>query len=640
MTKDSYSKRFPLVIAFAYALLGIVWIFTSDFVLLKLAESPLQVKVGSIAKGVAYVIVTGLLLYVIARRFVSKVGESEAQLRLWARALEASANGIVIADALRPDLPIVFVNPAFERITGYRLDEVAGRNCRFLQGADRDQPALRDLRAALREGREGRAVLRNYRKDGSQFWNELYIAPVRDKDKAITHFVGVQLDVTQRQRTEAELIYRATHDTLTKLGNRTLLYDRVAQSIEHAKQSHVRTAVLLLDLDNFKVINDSLGHMDGDALLKVVANRIRAALAQEETAARIGGDEFAIVLFGENAEARAAHLSAQLLSSVGEPIALGERHCHVTCSIGVALYPGSGEKATELLEAADLAMYAAKAAGKNRSHIYHRTLRESVKTRLTLESELREALDRNELELLYQPQLDLRNDRIIGFEALLRWNHPTLGRISPVQFIPIAEETGLIVPIGLWVLRSVAAIVNAWKREAGFNGTIAVNVSSVQFSRTDFATDLKKVLEVVGTHPRHLEIELTESTVMDSPERFIAATAALAEMGVKVSIDDFGTGYSSLSYLKRFSIHKLKIDISFIRDIHVSEHSRRISQAVIAMSKALGLLTVAEGVESDLQAHVLRTLGCDAIQGYIVSRPVEAQAAMKMLFEPRADKTA
>jgi diguanylate cyclase (GGDEF)-like protein/PAS domain S-box-containing protein len=560
---------------------------------------------------------------------------AEDALRQRQRAIESSSNGILITDANQADNPIVYVNPAFEQITGFTAQEVLGHNPRFLLGDDREQLGLEEIRAALRVQGEGHAVLRNYRKDGSPFWNELSLSPVRDESGRVTNFVGILNDITERKRYEEQLEFQANHDGLTGLPNRNLLVDRISQALSYASRYRQQAAVLFVDLDHFKFINDSLGHDAGDRLLKIAAERIRQCVRAIDTVARQGGDEFVVVLPDLTKGEDAADLARRIQYGIGQPFAINGHDLVVTCSTGISIYPKDGEDAQTLLKNADAAMYRAKEQGRNNFQFYTGEMNDSVVARMTMEKHLRLALERDEFVLHYQPQVDLATGRITGMESLIRWQSPELGPVPPVRFIPLAEETGLIVPIGEWVLRTSCRQNKAWQ-DAGLPPlVVAVNLSPRQFRQEGLCGTVARVLEESGLAPRYLEIEIIESLVMHDVERVTAILKELKGLGVQLTMDDFGTGYSSLGYLKRFPFDKLKIDQSFVRDITSNPDSAVIARVIIAMARNFNLRVIAEGVETAEQLSYLRYHDCEEIQGFYFSRPLPAEAFEQLLREGR-----
>ncbi|HEX7812247.1 MAG TPA: EAL domain-containing protein [Burkholderiales bacterium] len=560
-------------------------------------------------------------------------------LRLRNRAIEASLNAVIITDARHPDHAIEYVNPAFERITGYAARDVIGRNCRFLQGNDRNQAPLQQVRAALRHHQEGKAVLRNYRKDGSVFWNDLLIAPVRNDQREVTHFVGIVNDITEIINYQQQLERQANYDGLTGLANRNLLHDRMRQGIAYAQRRSRQLALLFIDLDNFKLVNDSLGHEAGDRLLREAGLRLKDQMREDDTVARLGGDEFVVALFDIEDDEVVLNAMQRIIAEMTRPFSIGGRDLYVTCSIGVSLYPKDGEDGITLLRNADTAMYRAKEQGRNGFHFYTSDMNDRAVERLLLETRLRSALERNEFSLAYQPVIDLQTGKICSMEALARWNNPVDGEVPPARFIPIAEETGLILPIGDWVLNTACAQVKAWL-DAGLPAVrVAVNLSARQFNRERLVQSITRALANSGLDPGLLELELTESLLMQNADTVVETLRTLKAMGIGLSIDDFGTGYSSLSYLRQFPVDRLKIDRSFVQDIDKDSGSALIVNAVTSLGRSLELKVVAEGVETAEQMHFVRERGCHESQGFLFCRPLTA-ADMGALLKKGIDAKA
>jgi diguanylate cyclase (GGDEF)-like protein/PAS domain S-box-containing protein len=560
---------------------------------------------------------------------------SEKALRLRERVIEVSANAIIICNAGAPDYAIEYVNPAFERITGYGAADMLGCALESLPGCDQDQRELESIRIAMREGREGHALLRHFRKDGSAFWNDMYVAPVRDENGAIGHFVVAQYDISAAIRYEAELQFQARHDVLTGLANRRLLRERLTLAGAAASASGAPLWVVFIDLDRFKFVNDTLGHDAGDVLLKILAQRLQAVVGDGDTLARLGGDEF-VLLLPNVADSAAGVLTLQrLMAAVAEPLLVQAHEFFLTCSIGVATCPGDGDSADALIKHADIAMYRAKEMGRNSYQFYDRAMAQRTLDRLDIEADLHHALERGELEVHYQPQLDLASGLVVGMEALLRWRHPRLGMIAPARFIGLAEEMGLIIPIGAWVLRTVCEQTRAW-HDAGWNHLrVAVNLSARQFTQKALAQSIAAVLAETGLAPRFLDLELTESMVMGDVDNAIAVLRTLKTLGVTISIDDFGTGYSSLSYLRRYPIDVLKIDQSFVADLATNDDAAAIAVAIISLAHSLRLKVIAEGVETAEQLAFLRSHGCDQMQGYYFSKPLNATDFSQLLHAGR-----
>jgi diguanylate cyclase (GGDEF)-like protein/PAS domain S-box-containing protein len=585
--------------------------------------------------GWLFVISSGWLLYLLVYRTLTAIARAEEGLKLRDRAIESSVNAICITDNLARDNPIVYVNPAFERITGYSSQDVLGRNARLLQGSDVAQPELITVRAALHDERACHVVLRNYRKDGSMYWNELHIAPVRNDAGAVTHYIGVHSDITDAKTHQDELARQANHDSLTGLPNRNLLWDRIDGACARTLRYGDFAAVAFLDLDNFKVVNDSLGHTLGDHLLRAVAARLQAALRTTDTVARQGGDEFVLVLSDQKTEQQVASELERIVQSFLKPFAVEGRDVFVTASIGAALYPQDAKDPESLMKSAELAMYRAKDSGRNSYQLYTLEMQTRVSERLALESNLRRALARGEFELHYQPQLDLHSNRVFGCEALIRWKQAELGMVSPARFIPLAEETGLIVPIGEWVLRTACRQCKAW-HEAGFPTiAVAVNISARQFREKNLLQTVAAILAETGLPADRLELEVTESVIMHDAQQVIASLQAFRDMGVRLSVDDFGTGYSSLSYLKRFPVDRLKIDQSFVRDLGTNADDVAIAQAIVTLGHTLNLRVIAEGVETPEQLAFLRKHQCDEMQGYLFGKPMPAEEFGKLLASGR-----
>lgn len=563
---------------------------------------------------------------IAALRHRSRHQATKIELRLFKRAIEASANAIVITSAVAPDYPVTYVNPAFERMTGYPADEMIGRSLRVLQRNDAQQPGLQEIRATVRERGTGQAVVRNYRKDGTLFWSEVFIAPVKDDAGTVSHFVAAKYDITETRHYQTELEFQANHDGLTALANRNLLHDRLRQAIGHAGHDDDPVWVVFIDLDRFKFVNDTLGHQAGDALLKLVAKRLMDSVRVTDTVARLGGDEFVLVLSERNADRPSTGVVQRIMNAIAQPFVIEEHEFFLTSSIGIAVYPNDGEDSDTLIKHADVAMYRAKDLGRNNFQFYTAEMNQRALERLRIEGDLRLALERGEFLLHYQPQLDLHSGCMVGMEALIRWNHPTRGLVPPASFINLAEETGLIVPIGHWVIRTACAQNKAWQRAGHAPLRVAVNLSAAQFAQHDLVQLITAALDDAQLEPRYLEIELTESLVMTDVARTIGILRELKALGVHVSIDDFGTGYSSLSYLKRFPIDVLKIDQSFVRDITVNPDDAAIVASIISLAHSLRLNVIAEGVENEEQLMFLRDKGCDQIQGYYFSRPVPGEA--------------
>jgi diguanylate cyclase (GGDEF)-like protein len=458
---------------------------------------------------------------------------------------------------------------------------------------------------------------------------EVYIAPVNNEDGVTTHFVLAQYDVTMAKRYEAELEARARFDTLTGLANRALLHDRIDNAIDLAAGRPVWVAAI--DLDHFKFVNDTLGHDAGDELLKAAAQRIGAAVGRTDTVARTGGDEFVLVLPGRESESDAAATVRAVLQALAHPLSLEGQDLVLTGSAGLAAFPADGNDAATLIQHAEVAMYRSKELGRNMVQFYMPTMNARARERLALEGALRSALVHDEFELHYQPQVDLVTGAVVGLEALIRWRHPSMGMVRPDRFINLAEETGLIVPIGAWVLRTACRQSRAWQHAGLGAMRIAVNLSARQFAEPNLVREIARVLDETGLSAACLEVEITESLVMGDVESAIRTMRELKQMGVQLSIDDFGTGYSSLSYLRRFPVDVLKIDRSFVRDIPFSEDDAALVAAIIELARGLRMRVIAEGVETEAQLDYLRRRGCDEVQGHVYAQAASGAEVERLL---------
>jgi diguanylate cyclase (GGDEF)-like protein/PAS domain S-box-containing protein len=540
--------------------------------------------------------------------------------------------GIAIADEHGR---IESVNPAFENSTGYRFDEIAGQNARVLRSTHHDQRFYHRIGAALRDtGRwQGEIWLR--RKNGEIHPEWLRISALRDTRGRVGHYLAVLSDVETHREVKQRLHRLAYYDALTGLPNRLLFRDRLELTLAQARRAHHGVALMFVDLDRFKRVNDTQGHSRGDRILQAVAERITGAVRDSDTVARVGGDEFTVIVPGLASPLGATRVARKILAALDLPFALEQREFFISASIGIAMYPGDGQDLESLTRKADIAMYCAKELGRNNYRMYTRQMSTHVHRRVVLENELRRAVERGQMYVLYQPQIDLRSGEMVGVEALARWRHPTLGNVPPTTFIAIAEESGMIDTIGEWVLatacRETAAWATAWPRPP----RVAVNLSARQLRRREFADRVARILKRSGMLPEGLSLELTESVMAQHSTSRGNALEVLGSMGVQITIDDFGTGYCSLSYLKRFSVDKLKIDRSFIRDLPSNPNDRALASMIIAMAHASGMRVTAEGVETDGQMNFLRSQGCDEVQGFLLSEPVPAASVALMTgFSP------
>ncbi len=551
--------------------------------------------------------------YMVARD-ITRPMRAEAEARLLQRAVEAVDNGVVISDAREPGLPLVYVNPAFTRITGYGSDEALGHDPAFLYGSDRDQPGLRTLATAITAGRSASVEVRNYRRDGSLFWNRLRVAPVFDA-RGLSHWVGIQQDISEEIRAAERLRQQALTDDLTGLPNRRALLAAIGALLPSEP-----LALVDAGLDQFKLINDALGHSSGDDLLRTLAQRLRAALPGAVLLARSGGDEFIALV--PRATVPLERVLERIRESVRQPVQLAGVQQQVGCSIGVALAPEHGGSADALLRAADAALHEAKRRGRGRIQQFDARLHEEASRRLAVVSRLRGGALQRELTVHYQTIHAGDSGAVTGAELLLRWPQGPEGLRSPEVLVPLLEESGLILPVGRWVLREACRLQGRLQRLTAAGGCrVAVNVSTQQLMLGDFAREVEDALAATGADPHLLELEITESALMLDPARAETILQRIKRSGVGISIDDFGTGYSSLGYLHRLSADKLKIDRSFVRDVLVDADDATICSTIIQLAHSLGLRVVAEGVETEAQRQWLAAHGCEQMQGYLFARP-------------------
>ncbi|MDA8163931.1 MAG: EAL domain-containing protein [Desulfobacteraceae bacterium] len=541
-------------------------------------------------------------------------------LSLAARIFDSSIEGIAITDARGA---IQKVNPAFTTITGYTSEEAIGKNPRVLK-SDRHDKAFyqRMWEALLRDGR-WQGEIWNRRKSGEVYPEWLAITSIQDGLGRTTNYVAVFHDMTEIRRAEEELHYQANYDALTGLPNRVLLQERLKVALAQSRIGATRLAVLTIDLDNFKHVNDSLGHPQGDLLLHEVSRRFTACLPEGTTIARLGGDDFSVIIERLAHEEAAAEAADRLIGCLTAPFRLSPHELFATVSIGIACFPADGQTPEDLIKNAEVAMYQAKEQGKNKYRLFTPAMNARVVKRLELENSLRRALEREELRVYYQPKVELASGRVLGMEALARWERPGVGLESPAEFIPLAEETGLIVPLGEWILATACRQTKEW-RDAGHPLTVAVNFSPRQFTQPGLIERLREILAGSGLPPAALELEITESVVMEEEEEVLAILRELRDLGILLALDDFGTGYSSLHYLRQLPLHSLKIDRSFVRDIPADRDGMAITAAILSMARDLGLEVVAEGVETEAHLRFLGARGCRWGQGYLFSPPLPA----------------
>ncbi|MFO7994454.1 MAG: EAL domain-containing protein [Marinobacter sp.] len=543
--------------------------------------------------------------------------QTEARLRILERSVEASSNGVVIADAQLSGYPLIYVNPAFERITGYCTDDMIGQSCRILQGPDTSESAIASIREGLENMREVHTSLLNYRKDGSCFWNDLYIAPVRDDDDEVTHFIGIQTDISDRIRQEEVLTFQASHDSLTGLPNRIYLESHLQGICHQAFDRQLCVHALFIDLDGFKPINDSLGHAFGDEILAQTARRLEAALPAGTTLVRFGGDEFVALVPGSTDRQAINTIADLILDQFSQPFLNEDVEITLSAAIGISTVKAMPDNSMLLIQQADMAMYEAKKLGGNNWQWFNRTLDRRVQHEVALRQQLQRALSRDQFELFYQPMFN--NDlSTVGVEALIRWQHPDRGYISPAEYIPLSERTGQILPISEWVMHEAFARAEELA-ELGVN-SISINLSPLQFHRHNLVNLLARLNDQYSLRPGQLCVEITENVFLNDPKDVIRQLREIRNMGMEVAIDDFGTGFSSLSYMRDMPVDKIKIDRTFVNGITSNDRDAAITRGTLSMARELGMSVVAEGVETEEQFRLLRQFGCTGYQGFWYSR--------------------
>jgi len=577
-------------------------------------------------------LVSGITLFgIFAQITINRREKDRQQLLLASAVLQHSNDAILVSDA---EMRIVDVNPAFERTTGYSREEVLGKNLRLFSFSEHDNDFFRAFWDQLTRTRSWEGEIHDRRKSGEVYPKWMSVTTISDSAGDISHYVANFRDISEIKATEKRLEHLAHYDTLTDLPNRSLLIVRLEQALSLAHRNQWTLAVIFIDLDHFKEVNDSLGHSTGDRLLTEVGKRLLHCVRESDTVARLGGDEFVIVLDNVANPGVVSEILGKLKDTLGRPVCLDGYELFVTASMGISLFPGDGQDAEVLLRNADSAMYHVKKEGRNHWGFYSERMNEQSRRRLQLTSGLRHAIEKNQFSLVYQPQLALATRSVCGAEALVRWEHPELGMISPLEFIPLAEDTGIIEEIGEWVLHEVCRRIVAWCDKGLCLPRISVNVSARQFNSTNFIECVEQLVQEHRLAPGCLDLEITESLLVRTDARLLNDMQRLCDIGVVFSVDDFGTGYSSLSYLKRFPISMIKADRSFVRDIPDDRDDIEITAAIISMSHKLNIRVIAEGVETLQQLAFLSEQGCDEIQGYLCSRPLSKAAFEAFIKKP------
>ena len=624
----SVSVRDALRMAGLYVVLSILWLALSELVLHGMTEDPLALTVGRQINVVVWVLLSALLIFVSRARLLNFIGigarlrsEDRERLRMAAAVFDSTLEGVLVTD--RNGL-IVHVNRAFMRITGYQQDEVVGQRPSKFKSGRHDAPFYQQIYAALADKGEWSGEIWNRRKSGEIYPQWQTICAIRDDGGELSHYVAVFSDISAIKHTEEELAYLAHHDPLTGLPNRLLFNDRVEQALAAAQANKRGCALLLLDLDHFQSINDGLGHTIGDQLLKLVGERLREVLGNGVTLARLGGDEFGVLAENCQQVGQAGKLAQTIIEQLKEPFSFEGNRLFISASIGISLFPSDALSAEQLLRNADSALFKAKGNGRACYALYTEELTAHAQQRVETAGELRRALEQQELRVFFQPVHDLFTSRMIGVETLVRWQHPTRGLVPPGEFIPIAERTGLIAEIDAWVLGQACRQMVQWQAEGRVLEFVAVNISSRLFNQRELYRQVADVLHDTGLNPALLELEVTESAVMEDPEVALEQMHRLRELGLNLAIDDFGTGYSSLLRLKRLPVQKLKIDQGFVAGLPHDDDDIAIVRVIIALARSMGMQVHAEGIEQAEQARFLLEQQCQMGQGYWFGRPVPA----------------
>ena len=623
-----FSYRGALRAGLVYLLVSILWLQLSHYLLINFIDEPLELGRWLQARGYVWVSLSALLIYWIGRRFArahalqQPLKENRERLRQAAAVFDCTREGVLVTDTQGL---IVHVNRAFMEITGYQCEDVMGQRPSLFKSGRHSAHFYQQMFQALESTGEWSGEIWNRRKSGEIYPQWQTIRVIHDDQGKVSHYVAVFSDISAMKNSEHELAHLAHHDPLTDLPNRLLFTDRAEQALASAQVHKRGCALLLMDLDHFKIINDSLGHNVGDQLLKLVAERLSGLFGPGVTLARLGGDEFAVLAESCPQVVQAAALAQRMLNAMKDPFIFDGNQLFISASIGISLFPSDALSAEQLLRNADSALFKAKSAGREGYALYTEELTAHAQHRVEIAGELRRALDQHELRVYYQPVHDLHDSRLVGVEALVRWQHPERGLVPPGEFIPIAERTGLIADIDAWVMDQACRQMCQWLADGAPLSFIAINVSSRLFARRELYEQVAQVLHTTGLDPAFLELEVTESAVMDDPEVALEQLHRLRELGLRLAIDDFGTGYSSLLRLKRLPVQKLKIDQGFVAGLPWDEDDAAIVRVVIALAKSMGMQVHAEGIEQVEQARFLLDQECDMGQGYWFGRPMPAQ---------------
>ena len=622
-----FSYRGALRAGLVYLLVSILWLQLSHYLLINFIDEPLELGRWLQARGYVWVSLSALLIYWIGWRFArahalqQPLKENRERLRQAAAVFDCTREGVLVTDTQGL---IVHVNRAFMEITGYQRDDVMGQRPSLFKSGRHSAHFYQQMFQALESTGEWSGEIWNRRKSGEVYPQWQTIRVIHDDQGQVSHYVAVFSDISAMKNSEHELAHLAHHDPLTDLPNRLLFTDRAEQALASAQVHKRGCALLLMDLDHFKIINDSLGHNVGDQLLKLVAERLSGLFGPGVTLARLGGDEFAVLAESCPQVVQAAALAQRMLNAMKDPFIFDGNQLFISASIGISLFPSDALSAEQLLRNADSALFKAKSAGREGYALYTEELTAHAQHRVEIAGELRRALDHHELRVYYQPVHDLHDSRLVGVEALVRWQHPERGLVPPGEFIPIAERTGLIADIDAWVMDQACRQMCQWLADGAPLSFIALNVSSRLFARRELYEQVAQVLHTTGLDPAFLELEVTESAVMDDPEVALEQLHRLRELGLRLAIDDFGTGYSSLLRLKRLPVQKLKIDQGFVAGLPWDEDDAAIVRVVIALAKSMGMQVHAEGIEQVEQARFLLDQECDMGQGYWFGRPMPA----------------